>query len=80
MGVSRQEYWSGLPLPSPRELLGDPESSIKLRQAPVTPREKGGFSWEMLRCFLGTQYNFEKDELDTGTAARAGAGNESTVF
>ena len=46
----------------------------------MTPREKGGFSWEMLRCFLGTQYNFEKDELDTGTAARAGAGNESTVF
>ena len=36
MGFSRQEYWSGLPLPSPRDL---PDPGIKLR----SPAPAGGF-------------------------------------
>jgi len=36
MGFSRQEYWSGLPFPSPGDL---PESGIE----PVSPALAGGF-------------------------------------
>ena len=36
MGFSRQEYWSGLPFPSPGDL---PDSGIK----PVSPALAGGF-------------------------------------
>ena len=30
MGFSRQEYWSGVPLPSPEPGLGTPKSSFQL--------------------------------------------------
>ena len=36
MGFSRQEYWSGLPFPSPENLLD-------LRIEPATPASVGGF-------------------------------------
>ena len=36
MGFSKQEYWSGLPLPSPRDLL---DSGIE----PTSPASAGGF-------------------------------------
>ena len=36
MGFSRQEYWNGLPFPSPGDL---PDSRIK----PVSPALEGGF-------------------------------------
>ena len=28
MGFSRQEYWSGVPLPSPTELQGKPQKAV----------------------------------------------------
>ena len=39
MGFSRQEYWSGLPFPSPGDL---PKPGIKL-VSPVSPALAGGF-------------------------------------
>jgi len=46
MGFSRQEYWSGLPLPSPGDLPDDP--GIKLRspalQADALPPEVTGMN------------------------------------
>ena len=39
MGFSRQEYWSGLPFPPPREL---PNPGIK-PESPVSPAVAGGF-------------------------------------
>ena len=45
MGISRQEYWSGLPLPSPRDL---PDPGIKpgspAFQAGTLPSEPPGLS------------------------------------
>ena len=38
MGFSRQEYWSGFPLPSPLDLL-DPDPGTE----PVSPPLAGGF-------------------------------------
>ena len=32
MGFSRQEYWSGLPLPSPNSMLTNPKSRIGINQ------------------------------------------------
>ena len=53
MGFSRQEYWRGLPLPSPRGL---PEPRIK-PAAPVSPAQTGGFfitvppgTWQCFVC------------------------------
>ena len=47
MGFSRQEYWSGLPCPSPRDLLNpdiEPESLLQLLhwQAHSLPLAPGG--------------------------------------
>ena len=39
MGSSRQEYWSGLPFPSPRDL---PDPGIELI-SPASPALAGGF-------------------------------------
>ena len=39
MGFSRQEYWSGLPFPSP----GDPPDPGIKPMAPVAPELAGGF-------------------------------------
>ena len=39
MGFSRQEYWSGLPFPSPGDL---PSPGIK-PTSPASPAEAGGF-------------------------------------
>ena len=39
MGFSRQEYWTGLPFPSPRDL---PDPGIEFR-SPVSPALAGGF-------------------------------------
>ena len=39
MGLSRQEYWSGLPFPSPEDL---PDSEIELT-SPISPALAGGF-------------------------------------
>ena len=39
MGFSRQEYWSGLPLPTPEDI---PDSGIK-STSPATPALEGGF-------------------------------------
>ena len=41
MGFSRQEYWSGLPCPPPRDL---PNPAIK-PVSPVAPALAGGFSY-----------------------------------
>ena len=50
MGFSRQEYWSGLPFPSPGDL---PKPGIELE----SPALAGGFftistSWEALREYI----------------------------
>ena len=37
MGFSRQEYWSGVPLPSPVEALGKPYVEISLALSPDRP-------------------------------------------
>ena len=46
MGFSRQEYWNGVPLPSPEnsKLLGkvDAQTEAKLRNGRVVPRKPGG--------------------------------------
>ena len=49
MGFSRQEYWSGLPFPSPED-LPDPgiEPQSPALQAGVLPSEPPGKSWEKL--------------------------------
>jgi len=39
MGYPRQEYWSGLPCPPPREL---PDPGIEL-EPPMSPALAGGF-------------------------------------
>ena len=39
MGFSRQEYWSGLPLPTPEDI---PDPGIK-PTSPATPALEGGF-------------------------------------
>ena len=46
MGFSRQEYWSGLPFPSPGD-FPDPgvESIFPALQADSLPTELGGKSW-----------------------------------
>ena len=56
MGFSRQEYWSGLPFPSPRDLLepGIEPSSV------LPPALAGGFlttstTWEVLRTMSAVQ-------------------------
>ena len=41
MGFSRQEYWSGLPLPSPKNNT----TSNKKRPPGVCPKCKKGFHW-----------------------------------
>ena len=51
MGFSRQEYWSGLPLPSPRDL---PDPGIKARSL-VSPALAGGFF--TTRATWQAQYN-----------------------
>jgi len=49
MGFSRQEYWSGLPFPSPGDL---PDSGIEPRspalQADILPSKPQGKPWETL--------------------------------
>ena len=37
MGFSRQEYWSGVPLPSPKQLLSGLEIEIQCRDSPPPP-------------------------------------------
>ena len=54
MGFSRQEYWSGLPFPSPEDL---PDSGIE-PGSPVPPALAGGFlmtstTWEA-KCRLSS--------------------------
>ena len=53
MGFSRQEYWSGLPFPSPGDLPnpGNKPSSPTL-QADSLPSEPPGKSYYMLRTLL----------------------------
>ena len=51
MGFSRQEYWSGLPLPSPRDL---PDPGIEARSL-VSPALAGGFF--TTRATWQAQYN-----------------------
>ena len=36
MGFSRQKYWSGVPLPSPSEPLGQPLYNLKMSIVPHT--------------------------------------------
>ena len=53
MGFSRQEYWSGLPCPSPRDL---PNPGIKPTSL-TSPALAGRFfttstTWEALTCFI----------------------------
>ena len=51
MGFSRQEYWGGLPFPSPGDLL-DPgiEPGSPALQADALPSEPPFFSTQMLPC------------------------------
>ena len=54
MGFSRQEYWSGLPFPSPGELLNPGVEPVFVR----SPALAGGFftisaTWEALGCSPG---------------------------
>ena len=52
MGFSRQEYWSGVPLPSPRPRLG----VLKVFPVGVTPNigcEEGGEGHGILGCVIG---------------------------
>ena len=48
MGFSRQEYWSGVPLPSPSsveiELFAREELELKVLKLPV----KGYYGWESI--------------------------------
>ena len=50
MEFSRQEYWSGLPFPPPRDL---PNPGIKLLSF-VSPAMAGGFFASVPPVFLGT--------------------------
>ena len=62
MGFSRQEYWSGLPLPSPGD-LPDPgiESGSPTLQADALPSEPPGKQFEVLfkiKYFLSSSFGF----------------------
>ena len=66
MGFSRQEYWSGLPFPSPGDL---PDPGIKAK-APVSPTLAGGFftncaTWEALNKVISPQWFFPTPQLPT---------------
>ena len=59
MGFSSQEYWSGLPFPSPGE-CPDPESSFYLMSSQHLVRECTGFQpqwYHVLICTLLMPYN-----------------------
>ena len=47
MGFSRQEYWSGVPLPSPLKYLRYPEKMINVSEAAYKP------------CFLAQNFHFK---------------------
>ena len=56
MGLSRQEYWSGMPFPSPKD-LSDPGMEPA---SPVSPALAGGFfttitTWDALAPLVVTQ-------------------------
>ena len=66
MGFSRQEYWSGLPFPSPVDL---PDPGIEPRspalQADALPSEPPGnitYNPEVLCKFCGILYSNDKEE------------------
>ena len=49
LGFSRQEYWSGLPSPSPGDL---PDPGIEPRSLSSPPLAGGFFTWEAGKAFL----------------------------
>ena len=49
MGFSRQEYWSGLPFPSPGDI---PDSGIEPGSGPITSWRIEGKKMEVVTCFL----------------------------
>ena len=56
MGFSRQEYWSGLPFPSPGDLPHPGVEPVSL----MSPALAGGFlttsaTWEVQKCILQKQ-------------------------
>ena len=59
MGFSRQEYWSGLPFPTPRDL---PDSGIepKLLASPALAGRffNTGTTSETLKCLLGNKRKY----------------------
>ena len=64
-GFSRQEYWSGLPFPSPGDLpiLGIESGSPALQASSLTTELKFGIEAQKT---LNTQNNLEKEELAGG--------------
>jgi len=63
MGFSRQEYWSGLPLPSPLESLEELNSEAALKSVPPHPQHTYPVSWL-------AQARKELWELDAGCKDR----------
>jgi len=43
MGFSRQEYWSGVPLPSPVMALREIKTNIQKRETKDEPQENGSY-------------------------------------
>ena len=54
MGLSRQEYWSGLPFPSPGDLPNpgiEPGSpTLQAESLPTEPQRYVDFMWSLKKC------------------------------
>ena len=66
LGLSRQEYWSGLPFPSPGDLLDPGIQPASLTSPALAEGSLPSATWEA----LGTHLGYSKEDMSPGSPKR----------